>query len=222
MFKSRKLLGGEFPVIHGKAIGTAVTACALGLAAFATPVSSVPQTRFLLLQSPGAQKSPSQNKGNNHHAQQSHKMGDWLREHRNLPVDQQEKILENDPNFKKLSKDRQAALKERLRKFAGLPPERQDRALQRMQFMSSLSPEQRKEIRDANQQLQTLPPDRRVMLHATVRHLRQMSPQERQQTLESDRFRSTFSAQEQNILKQLALLPGQAASAPGPAASPNK
>ena len=205
-----------------RAMGTAVSACALGLAAFATPVSSVPQTRFLL-QSPAPQKNPTQNKGNNHSAQQSHKMGDWLREHRSLPVDQQEKILESDPNFKRLPKNRQDALKERLRKFAGLPPQQQDRALERMQFMSSLSPEQRKEIRDANQQLQTLPPERRVMVHAAVRHLRQMSPQERQQTLESDRFRSTFSPQEQNILKQLASIEvGQQKSAPSPTASPNK
>jgi hypothetical protein len=60
------------------------------------------------------------------------------------------------------------------------------------------------------------------MVHAAVRHLRKMDPQQRQQTLESDRFRSTFSPQEQNILKQLASLPGQAASAPSPAASPDR
>ena len=208
-------------MITGKAMGTAVTACALGLAAFAAPVASIPQARFLL-QSPGPQKSPNQNKGNSHSAQQAHKMGDWLREHRNLPVDQQEKLLESDPNFKKLPKDRQNALKERLRKFASLSPARQDRALQRMQFMSSLSPEQRKQIREAGQQLQALPPDRRVMVHAAVRHLRRMDPQQRQQTIESDRFRSTFSPQEQNILRQLASLPGQAASAPNPTESPNK
>lgn len=206
-------------MITMRAMGTAVSACALGLAVFAAPATSVPRARFLL-QSPGAQKSPNQTKGNNHRGQPSRKMGDWLREHRNLPVDQQEKLLENDPNFKKLPKNRQDALKERLRKFASLPPERQDRALERMQFMASLSSEQRKEIRDANRELQTLPPERRVMVHAAVRHLRQMNPQERQQTLESDRFRSTFSPQEQNILKQLASLPGAAANAPSPAAPP--
>lgn len=207
-------------MINGKVMGTAVTAFALGLTTFALPVRSLLQTKFLL-QSPGPQKSPIQNKSN-HNAQPSHKMGDWLREHRSLPLDQQEKLLEKDPNFKKLSKDRQQALKERLRKFASLPPERQDRALQRMQFMSSLSPEQRKEIREANQQLQTLPPNRRVMVHAAVRHLRQMSPQERQQTIDSDGFRSTFSPAEQNILKQLASLPGQTGTAPNPAVSPNR
>lgn len=202
-------------------MGTVVSACALGLAAFAAPFSSIPQTRFLL-PSPGAQKSPASRNGNRGQPS-SHKMGDWLREHRNLPIDQQEKLLESDPSFKKLPKNRQDALKARLRKFASLPPERQDRALQRMQFMSSLSPEQRKEIREANQQLQTLTPDRRVMVHAAVRHLRQMSPQDRRQTLESDHFRTTFSPQEQNILKQLASIAvGGSKNTPSPAESPNK
>jgi Protein of unknown function (DUF3106) len=184
-------------------MGTAISACALGLAVFAAPVSSRPQGLFLLQSPAGTQRSPASKNGNRGQ-QSSRKMGDWLREHRNLPVDQQEKLLESDPNFKRLPKNRQDTLKERLRKFASLPPQQQDRALQRMQFMASLSPEQRKEIRDANQQLQSLPPERRVMVHAAVRHLRQMDPQQRQQVLGSDRFRTTFSPQEQNILKQLA------------------
>jgi hypothetical protein len=59
-------------------------------------------------------------------------------------------------------------------------------------------------VREANQQLQNLPQDRRLMVHAALRHLRRMSPEERQQTLQSDKFKSTFSEQEQNIVKQLA------------------
>ncbi len=134
------------------------------------------------------------------------KMGDWLNEHKNLSPDQQEKLLENDPNFKKLPPQRQAELKERLRKFNNMTPEQRERALKRMEFMASLTPEQRQQIRQASEQLQGLPQDRQLMVHKAVRHLRQMDPQEREQVLNSERFKSTFSGQEQGILKQLSAI----------------
>jgi uncharacterized protein DUF3106 len=147
---------------------------------------------------------PQQPKRNNAGPNPQHKLGDWLRNHKNLPPDQQEKALENDPNFKHLSPDRQAQLKERLRKFNSLPPAQRDRALERMEYWDKLNPDQRNKVRDANQQLQGLPVERRVMVHKALRNLVKMSPQERQQVFESDKFKSTFSDQEQTILKNLA------------------
>ena len=147
---------------------------------------------------------PQQPKRNNAGQKSQHKLGDWLRDHKNLPPDQQEKALENDPNFKHLPPDRQAQLKERLRKFNSLPPGQRDRALQRMEYWDKLNPDQRNKVRDANQQLQGLPVERRVMVHKALRHLRQMSPDERKQEFQSEKFRSTFSDQEQTILKNLA------------------
>jgi hypothetical protein len=132
------------------------------------------------------------------------KMGDWLQAHKDLPPDQQLKLLENDPNFKKLPPERQAALRERLQKFNTLPPEKRDQALQRMEFLAKLTPQQREQLRNASQQLRSLPEDRQVAVHKAVRHLRQMSPDERKQVLDSDRFHSTFSDQEQKLIGQLA------------------
>ncbi|MGH9565303.1 MAG: DUF3106 domain-containing protein [Candidatus Angelobacter sp.] len=188
----------------------AAGACFTGVASLAIP-PHVPQGYFLVQSQPGAQKPPSATQNGNHKPQKpGRRMGDWLQNHQDLPLDQQEKLLENDPSFKKLPADRQAALKERLRKFNALSPERRERALQRMRFMASLSQEQRKEIREVNKQLQSLPPDRRVIMHATIRHLRKMDPQQRQQLLESDRVRTNFSSQEQSILKQLASIEASA------------
>jgi hypothetical protein len=134
------------------------------------------------------------------------RMGEWLQNHKNLSPDQQEKLLENDPNFKQLPPERQAALKERLRKFNNMAPEQRERALNRMQWMAGLSPEQRQQIRQSNETLQTLPQDRQVMVHKALRHLRQMDPQGREQVLNSERFKNTFSDQEQGILKQLSAI----------------
>ena len=148
--------------------------------------------------SPNAGKQPTQKGGR--------KMGDWLQAHKDLPLDQQIKILESQPSFKKLPADRQNALRERLKKFNSLPPEKRAQAVQRMEFLAKLTPQQRQQLRDANQQLKVLPPERQVAVHTALRHLRQMPPAERQQVIQSDRFRSTFSDQEQKLISQLAEL----------------
>jgi hypothetical protein len=159
------------------------------------------------------QKSPN---AANHPAQKGgRKMGDWLQAHKDLPLDQQIKILESEPSFKKLPADRQAALRERLKKFNSLTPDKREQALQRMEFLSKLTPQQRQELRSANEQLKGLPPDRQVAVHTALRHLRQMPPAERQQVIQSDRFRSTFSDQEQKLISQLAeMSPGGTAQSP--------
>ena len=154
----------------------------------------------VLVQAP--QKSPN---SANHPAQKGgRKMGDWLQAHKDLPLDEQIKLLEGEPGFRKLPADRQAALRERLKKFNSLPPDKRDQALQRMEFLSKLTPQQRQQLRTANEQLKGLPPERQLAVHKALRHLRQMPPAERQQVIQSDRFRSTFSDQEQKLISQLA------------------
>jgi len=145
------------------------------------------------------------------------KMGDWLQTHKDLPPDQQLKLLESDPAFKRLSPEKQNALRERLQKFNNLPPQKRDQALQRMEFLAKLSPTQRQQLRDANQQLQGLPAERQVAVHKAVRHLRQMPAPERQQVIQSDRFKTTFSDQEQKLISQLSEMnPPEGGSAQSP------
>ena len=166
----------------------------------------------LLQQATPAQKNP------NRAAQKGgRKMGDWLQAHKDLPADQQLKLLESEPAFKKLPAEKQNALRERLQKFNSLPPEKRTQALQRMEFLSKLTPQQRQQLREANTQLQSLPPERQVAVHKAVRHLRQMPPPERQQVIQSDRFKSTFSDQEQKLISELAdLSPAEGGSAQNP------
>jgi len=176
----------------------------------------------VLLQSPATpQKSPA-NSQKSTAKHPPNRLGDWLQSHKDLPADQQEKALESDPKFKKLTPDRQAALKERLRKFNALPPEQRQRALRRMNYMARLSQEQRQQLRDANRTLETLPQDRKVMVHTALRHLSKMDSQQRTETIQSERFRSTFSDQEQSIIKQLSAINPQigASAAPSPGQMP--
>jgi hypothetical protein len=180
-----------------------VSGTAVAAAAALTSVDrylSAPERR-VIFQATTPKKSTAQKARPNHPA--SH-LGAWLEAHQNLPLEQQEKALENDPNYKKLPADRQAALRERLKKFNSLTPEQRQLALKRMNFWASLTPSQRQEMRDANQKLQGLPQDRRVAVHRALRHLRTMPVQKRQQVMQSDRFKTLFSEQEQGILKELA------------------
>jgi hypothetical protein len=176
--------------------------------------TSDPKTAPVVLLQATPQKSP--NVASHSGQKGGHKMGDWLQSHKDLPLDQQLKLLENEPGFKKLPADRQAALRERLKKFNGLPPDKRDQALQRMEFLAKLTPQQRQQLRDANQQLKGLPPERQVAVHTALRHLRQMPPADRQQVLQSDRFRSTFSDQEQKLISQLAEMSPAAGAAQNP------
>jgi len=154
------------------------------------------------LQGGQGQKNP--NAGNRAGQKGGRKMGDWLQAHKNLPPDQQMKALENDPFFKRMPPERQNEVRERLKKFNNLTPQQREQALQRMEFLAKLTPQQREQLRNANQQLKGLPQDRQVAVHKAVRHLRQMPPDERKQVLESDRFKGTFSDQEQKLIGQLA------------------
>jgi hypothetical protein len=177
-------------------------------------VTSTRRTAPVVLVQATPQKSPN---AANHSTQKGgRKMGDWLQAHKDLPLDQQIKLLENEPGFKKLPADRQAALRERLKKFNSLSPEKRDQALQRMEFLAKLTPQQRQQLRSANEQLKSLPPERQVAVHTALRHLRQMPPAERQQVIQSDRFRSTFSDQEQKLISQLAEMSPASSSAQNP------
>jgi len=170
------------------------------------------RTAPLVLVQAAPQKNP--NAAGANHQKGGRKMGDWLQEHKDLPLDQQLKLLENDPKFKKLPPDRQNALRERLKKFNSLTPHQRTQALQRMEFLAKLTPQQRQQLRDANQQLKVLPPERQVAVHTALRHLRQMPPAERQQIIQSDRFKTTFSDQEQKLISQLAELNPQEGGSP--------
>jgi hypothetical protein len=152
--------------------------------------------------------SPAQKNNPNHAGQKGKRnMGEWLRAHKDLPLDQQLKELEKEPAYQRLSPQKQTAYREWVQRFNGLPPEKQEQTLKNIDFLAKLTPQQRQQLRDTNHQIQGLPAERRIAVHKAVRHLRQMPPDQRKQVLQSDRFRSTFSDQEQKLIAQLTELP---------------
>ena len=133
--------------------------------------------------------------------------GDWLRNNKGLPLEQQKRALQSDPQFRKLPPKRQEQLQNRLQRFNARPPEEQERMLQRMETWEHLTPGQQNHARDLFHKMKQLPPERQRTMTAAVRNLRQMPPEQRQQVLNSERFRGMFSPDEREMLNGVTQLP---------------
>jgi len=139
-------------------------------------------------------------------AQRGHS-GDWLRRYKDLPPDEQERALQNDPAFQKLPQERQQLLRQRLQRFSNLPPEKQLQVLNRMETWEHLTPEQKEQARQIHGQMQQLPPERQNMMRTAIRDLRAMPPAQREQVINSERFKGMFSEQERGIMREVTRLP---------------
>ncbi len=141
--------------------------------------------------------------------------GDWLRKMHNLPPEEQERALQNDPEFQRLPAEAQARLRERLRKFNSLPPEQRERILNNWERVERLTPEQQAGLRRLHGRMREMPEARRRMMFRALRHLRDMPSDERQRVLASERFRNTFSDEERDLLRGMAEI-GPPPEAPPP------
>ena len=198
--------------ISGIVAGALVAALALlpvlGVAQKATP-HSMPQHP-----APVPQQRMSQPAA----ARQQRHAGDWLRQYKDLPPDEQEKALQNDPNFQKLPPARQQALRDRLQRFSSLPPQRQLQVLNRMETWEHLTPEQKQQARQVFKEMKQLPPDRRRLVHTAIDDLRAMPPDQREQVINSDKFKGMFSDQERDLMRdatRLPLAPADSGDQPG-------
>jgi hypothetical protein len=133
--------------------------------------------------------------------------GYWLRQHKDMTPAEQERALQNDPNFRRLNPQQQQRLRQRLQHFSSLPPQQQQRMLNRMETWEHLTPAQKQQVRQFHYQLQMLPPGRQRMVGTALNDLRAMPPAQREQVIDSERFRSMFSPQEREMLRGASRLP---------------
>jgi hypothetical protein len=149
---------------------------------------------------PARREPPARPQGQNH-------VGDWLRQHKDLSPAEQERALQNEPGFRKLTPERQQQLRERLRHFSSLPPAQQQRILNNMDRWAHLTPQQKQQARQVFGQMQQLSPDRRRMVNTAIGDLRGMPAVEREQIIDSPRFKGMFSPQEREIMRGASKLP---------------
>jgi len=137
---------------------------------------------------------------------EGHHSGQWLNQHRQQPLDQQKRALENDPAFRRLPPQRQQQLEQRLQHFNTLPVERQQQILQRMETWEHLTGQQKQQFLSLDSQFRNLRPDRQHAVRNAIQSLRAMPPDARDRAIQSGRF-SSFSPQERQMLNKAAHLP---------------
>jgi Protein of unknown function (DUF3106) len=130
---------------------------------------------------------------------------------RDLPPDQQERVLANNPRFKSLPPERQQQIRENLKRWNEASFEQRQVILQREEIVQSLSPEQRDELRQIFPRWRELPPGRRQVLMQNFRKLRDLAPADRENFLSSPELQQNLSSVELDILRSLnTLLPADA------------
>jgi hypothetical protein len=160
----------------------------------------------------GRQAAPNQNHQQPPHQGQGH-AGDWLRRYKGLPPGEQDRALQNDPGFRRMSPEQQQRLRKQLHYFASLPPREQQRVVDNMDRWAHLTPEQKQVVNRMRQ----LPPDRQRMVTTAVRDLRAMPPEQREKIINSGRFKKMFSPEERDIMAGAVRLPwGRPEEGPAP------
>lgn len=135
--------------------------------------------------------------------------GGFFQRLREMPPQQQQRVMENSPQFQRLPPERQEMIRERLQAWNDMSPQQQERVRQREEIFQALSPAQRQEARLVFPQYRNLTPPRRQAVLVAFRHLRDLPPNQRQGYLQSQEVREQFSPHERDILTGLnRLLPG--------------
>ena len=136
------------------------------------------------------------------HPGQQH-LPEWLNSHQNMSPQEQEDALRHEPGFRNLPADQQQRLVNRLHTLDQKTPEQRQRLLERNEMFERLSPERRQEVRGAGQALGQMSPERQQAVRHAFHQLRQMPPDERQRMLNSGAYASQFSPQERTVLGNL-------------------
>jgi len=103
----------------------------------------------------------------------------------------------------KLPPARARLIRERIWRYNHMQPAEQQALRQRYQTFSQLSPDEQQTVRERLRELRQLPAARRPIVHREVQQLRLLPDAQRQARINGDEFRSRFSPQEQQIIRDL-------------------
>ncbi len=117
-------------------------------------------------------------------------LGAWLNTHRNVPVQQQQQVLRNDPSFRRLPPGEQQRLMNQLNRVNQMPDAQRQRTLARAENLERLSPEDRAQVAASARRWSNLPQDRQTMMRNAFRDLKAVPPDQRSIVLNSSRYQS--------------------------------
>ena len=107
-------------------------------------------------------------------------LGDWLNQHRSLPVQQQEQMLRSDPSFNRLSPYDQQRVVQQLHQVNQLPDELRQRRLARAEALERMSPQERMQVSNSARLWANQPPERQSLMKSAFRDLRSVPLDQRQ------------------------------------------
>ena len=127
----------------------------------------------------------------------------WMQNHSSMPLQQQERELQNQPGFRELPRQTQENQINTLRRLYNMNPQQRERILNRTEALERLEPAQRQQWRDAVQHWTMLPQPRKHMIANAILGLRELPPEQRESALESPAYRGQFSPDERQTLRTL-------------------
>jgi hypothetical protein len=130
-------------------------------------------------------------------------LGSWLNQHQGMPLQDQERLLRNDPSFNHLAPAEQQRLVQQLHNLDQMPEAERERRIARAEMIEHMSPQEQMQFREAGRQLSALPPDRQVMVQRAFHDLGSVPLDQRATMLNSAQYQHNFSPQERNILSNL-------------------
>lgn len=125
---------------------------------------------------------------------------------RELPPEDQERVMANDEHFRSLSPDQQQRIQRNLQKWNSLSPEQKQQVRERQEILESLSPAQRQEARALFPRYNHLPPERKQAVMKAFLHMRDLPPARRERFLSSPKVDQRFSPEERDLLRGLGQL----------------
>jgi hypothetical protein len=128
---------------------------------------------------------------------------DWLNQHRNLPVQDQERLLRSDPSFNRQPPQVQQRLLQQLHQVDQMPEDVRQRRLARNEMLERLSPQEQMQVTVSSRRWGALPPDRQAMMRNAFRDLRSVPLDQRATVLNSARYQGVFSPEERGILSDM-------------------
>lgn len=127
-------------------------------------------------------------------------LGDWLNRHQGLPLQDQERLLRNDPSFNRLPPANQQRLLNQLHSVDQMPEQQRERTLSRNEAIERMSPQDRMRLNQSAQRLAVMAPDRKALVRRAFQDLRAVPLDQRQTVLNSARYQGVFSPEERGVL----------------------
>jgi len=166
---------------------------------------------------PRVESRPAPNAGIRAAQNQEH-LQQWMENHKNLSLPDQQRALQNEPGFHELPPQVQQRELNNLARLYNMNPQQRDRTLERNEILEHMSAPQVQQYHGAVQTFAAMPPDRRRLMARAILDLREMPPEQREQVIASPRFGAQFSDGERSTIRTLlSVEPYPPVHAPAPA-----